>query len=146
MAWSSRLDGFDPDVAATLRRATPAIQQRVAEFAAEWAVAQTGLADPALVAGSVEVVAALVAELEDRYSAVSEAREAGRASTEDMVAAFGRARAASAIEFGAAGNRPSALRSVGRGRGLDRTAGRGAARLASGGPAEPGPAADWRGT
>ncbi len=99
MAVTSRLDSFARDVAVALHRAAPELQRRAAEFAADWAVARTGLAHPALGAGSAEDVAALVAELDDVYFAVSDGRDAGRCSTEDVVAAFGRARAASAVEF-----------------------------------------------
>jgi hypothetical protein len=94
-----RLDSFDRDVAAALQNASPELQRRVAEFAAEWAVAHTGLAHPALAKDSVADVAALVAELDDRYFTLSEERNEGRVSTDDVVAAFGLARAASAVEF-----------------------------------------------
>jgi hypothetical protein len=99
MADASRLDSFAHDVAVALNRASPELQRRVAEFAADWAVAHTGLTHSALVASSAEDVAGLVAELDHHYFAVSEERDAGRSSTEEVVAAFGRARAASAVEF-----------------------------------------------
>ena len=99
MVNASRLDSFDHNVAVALNRASPELQRRVAEFAADWAVAHSGLTHSALVASSAEDVAAIVAELDHRYFAVSDERDAGRSSTEEVVAAFGRARAASAIEF-----------------------------------------------
>jgi hypothetical protein len=99
MAMASRLDNFDREVAVALRSAPPEVQHRVAEFAADWAVARTGLADPALLAESPDEVASAATELDERYFAVSGDRDAGRASTEDVVTAFGRARAASAVEF-----------------------------------------------
>jgi hypothetical protein len=99
MAGESRLDNFDRDVAVALSGAPPELRRRVAEFAADWAIARTGLAHPALAGGSVDSVAALVAELDDRYFALSAERDAGRASPEEVAAAFGRARAASAVEF-----------------------------------------------
>jgi hypothetical protein len=62
-------------------------------------VARTGLTHPALVAGTADDAAAVAAELDERYFTVSEERDAGRASTEQVAAAFERARAASAVEF-----------------------------------------------
>jgi hypothetical protein len=109
MAGACRLDTFAPEVADALRRAPPDLQRRVAEFAANWAVARTGLTHPSLGAGSVDDMAALVAELDDRYFALSEEREAGRASTEDVVAAFGRARAANAVVFMRCGESAEAI-------------------------------------
>lgn len=95
----SRLDTFAHEVAAALRTAAPALQLRVAEFAANWAVARTGLAHSSLKAGSPDDIAALVADLDEQYFALSEERDEGRAKTEEVVAAFGRARAATAVEF-----------------------------------------------
>ena len=95
----SRLDTFAHEVAAALRKAPPDLQLRVSEFAADWAVARTGLSHPTLKAGSPDDIAALVADLDDQYFALSEERDEGRASTEDVVAAFGLARAANAVEF-----------------------------------------------
>ena len=99
MAGASRLDNFAGDVASALHNAPPDLQLRVAESAAEWAVPRVGLTHPSLAASSVDDVAALAAKLDDQYFALSEAREAGQASTEDVVAAFGQARAANAVEF-----------------------------------------------
>ena len=99
MAVVSRLESLDRDFAAAFHMASPELQRRVAEFAADWAVTQTGLAHPALVAGSAEEVAALVSELDGRYFTLSEERDEGQASTDDVVAAFGLARAANAVEF-----------------------------------------------
>lgn len=95
----SRLNSFDADVAMALQNAAPEVQLRVAGFAAEWAVAHTGLAHPALATDTAASVAALVAELDDRYFTLSEEREEGRAGADDVVAAFGLARAASAVAF-----------------------------------------------
>jgi len=95
----SRLDTFAREVAASLQKAPPALQLRVSEFAANWAVARTGLAHPSLKAGSANDIAELVAELDEQYFALSEERDEERASTEEVVEAFGRARAANAVEF-----------------------------------------------
>jgi hypothetical protein len=95
----SRLDTFAPDVAAALRVAPPDLARWAAQVAAEWAVARTRLSHPALAGGRVDQVAALAAELDERYFEVCEARNGGRANTDDVVAAFGQARAASAVEF-----------------------------------------------
>jgi hypothetical protein len=99
MAVLSRLESFDRDLAGALLSASQDLQMRVAQFAADWAVAHTGLTHPALLASSVEDVAALVAELDDRYFTLSKERDEGRASSDDVVTAFGLARAASAVEF-----------------------------------------------
>ncbi len=95
----SRLDNFAREVAAALQKAPPDLQLRVSEFAANWAVARTGLAHSSLKAGSADDIAALVAELDEEYFALSEERDEERASTEEVVEAFGRARAANAVEF-----------------------------------------------
>ncbi len=94
---SGRLDSFAPDVAAALLADSPDLRVRAGRFAAEWAVATAGLRHPALAGGSSDRVAALVAELDVRYFGLSEARDAGQASDEDVVAAFGQARAADAV-------------------------------------------------
>ena len=109
MADASRLDSFAHDVAVALNRASPELQRRVAEFAADWAILHSGLTHSALVTDSANDIAALVAELDDRYFAVSAERDAGRSNTEDVVAAFGRARAASAVEFVRRGNPAEAI-------------------------------------
>jgi len=100
---ASRLNMFARDVASALRAAPADARQRAADLAAAWAVARTGLAHPAVAAGTADDVAALAAELDERYFALSEERDAGRASTEQVAAAFERARAASAVEFARSG-------------------------------------------
>jgi len=95
MAGPCRLDTLAPEVAAALRGASPELQRRVARFAAVWAITRTGLIHPALAGDSADIVSALVSELDERYFALSEAR----ASSEDVEAAFGQARAANAVEF-----------------------------------------------
>ena len=95
----SRLETLARELAAALQKAAPEHQLRVSEFAANWAVARTGLAHPSLKSGSADDIAALVAELDEQYFALSEERDEGRASTKEVVEAFGRARAANAVEF-----------------------------------------------
>ena len=95
----SGLRTFAPDAAAALRAAPPDLVRRAAQAAAQWAVARTRLSHPALAGGAVDELAALVAELDERYFEVYEARDGGRATADDVVAAFGRARAASAVKF-----------------------------------------------
>ena len=99
MVASSRLDWFDRELASALTSASAELQRQAAETAASWAIARTGLVHPALFANSVESVSDLCAELNEQYFAMSEEREVGRASDDDVVAAFGRARAANAVEF-----------------------------------------------
>lgn len=81
----------------------------MADFAALWSVARTGLAHASLVAGTLDDVAALAVELEERYFVLYEERDAGRSSTEQVVAAFELARAASAVEFARRGDAAEAV-------------------------------------
>jgi hypothetical protein len=106
---ASRLNSFDPDVAAALRGASAGDRQRAADFAAAWAVARTGLTHPAVTAGTADDAAALAAELDERYFASSEERDAGRADAGQVAAAFERARAASAVEFARRGEPAEAV-------------------------------------
>jgi hypothetical protein len=106
---ASRLNSFARDVASALRKASPDAQRRAAEFAAGWAVARTGLTHPALAGGTADDLAALVAELDDRYFALTEARDAGQASAEQVAKAFELARAASAAEFARRGEPAEAV-------------------------------------
>jgi hypothetical protein len=94
----SRLDSFAGDLARALRGASPELRHEAAKVAANWAINRTGIAHEALSSHSLDRVAALVVEWEDRYFAAYEAREAGR-DTIDVVAAFSQTRAASAVEF-----------------------------------------------
>jgi len=57
------------------------------------------LVHPALRTDSADDVAGLVTELDELYFALSVEQEAGRASLGEVDAAFGRARAANAVEF-----------------------------------------------
>ncbi len=102
MAEGSRLDAH-PDMAVALRRAAPGVQERAGRVAAEWAISRTGLSDPAVTAalngGPLEPLAALAAELDVRYFSLSDACEEGKATADQVLAAFGLARAASAVEF-----------------------------------------------
>jgi hypothetical protein len=93
------LNTFARDVAAALLTASAADQRRAADFAAAWAITRTGVDHPAGAAGTSDDAAALAAELDERYFAMSEERDAGRATTEQVAAAFEQARAASAVEF-----------------------------------------------
>ncbi len=106
---ASRLNTFARDVAAALQAATPDARQCAAEFAARWAIAHTELAHPAVAAGTADDAAALAAELDERYFALSEERDAGRATTEQVAAAFEQARAASAVEFARRGEPAEAV-------------------------------------
>ncbi len=99
MTARNRLDTFAPELAAALRVASPDRARRAAQAAAEWAVARTGLSHPALADGPVDPIAALAAELDERYFEASESANGGLATTDEVLAAFGRARAASAVEF-----------------------------------------------
>jgi len=94
----SRLDTFARKVADALQKAPADLQLRVSEFAANWAVGRTGLVHPSLKDGLVDDIAALVAKLDEQYFVLSEERDEGRATTEQVVEAFGRARAANAVE------------------------------------------------
>ena len=87
----ARLNSFDPDLASALRAAPADARRRAGEFAAGWAVSRTGLAYPALAAGTADDAAAIAGELDERYFALSEERDAGRATAAQVVAAFGQA-------------------------------------------------------
>jgi hypothetical protein len=106
---ASRLNSFARDVAAALRAAPADARRRAAEFAAGWAMARTGLTHPALAAGTADEAAVIAADLYERYFALSEARDAGRATTEQVAAAFEQARAASAVEFARRGEPAEAV-------------------------------------
>lgn len=106
---ASRLNSFARDVASALYAAPAVARQRAAEFAAAWAVARTGLTHPALSAGTADEAAALAAELDERYFTLAEERDAGRATTGQVVTAFERARAASAVEFARRGEPAEAV-------------------------------------
>ena len=106
---ASRLNTFARDVAAALQTASAADRQRAADLAASWAVGRTGLAHPAVAAGTADDAAALAAELDERYFALSEERDAARATTEQVAAAFEQARAASAVEFARRGEPAEAV-------------------------------------
>jgi hypothetical protein len=106
---ASRLNSFSRDVASALREAPADARQRAADYAAAWAVARTGLDHPVAATGTADDAAALTAELDERYFALSEERDAGRASTDQVAAAFEQARAASAVEFARRGDAAEAL-------------------------------------
>lgn len=93
----TRLDSFAPDVAAALLAAPPDLRVRAGRFAADWAVEVAGLRHPSLASGCRDRVAQLVAQLDEQYFAASEARDAGRAGDDEVVTAFGQARAADAV-------------------------------------------------
>jgi len=86
-------------MAEAFRLAPPDLRRRAADFAAEWALARSGLAHPVFANGSADQVAALVVELDERYFAVAESREVGQATTEGVVVTFSQARAANAVEL-----------------------------------------------
>jgi len=106
---ASRLNTFARDVAIALRAASVNDRQRAADFAAMWAVTRTGLSHPAVAGGTADDAAALAAELDERYFTLSEERDTGRATSEQVAAAFGRARAASAVEFARRGEPAEAV-------------------------------------
>lgn len=96
---ASRLNSFASDVAVALHSATAGARQRAAEFAAKWAVEQTGLSHPSLTAGTAKDAATVAAALDEQYFALSEQRETGGVTAEQVAVAFEQARAASAVEF-----------------------------------------------
>jgi hypothetical protein len=109
MADVSRLNNFAANLATALRSATPEVQRRVAEYVADWVIARSGLDHPAIAAGSADEVASLAFELDDRYFAVSAKRDAAQASTNDVLAAFGKARVASAVAYSRRGELGEAI-------------------------------------
>jgi len=106
---ASRLNTFARDVASALRAAPADARQRAADFAAAWAVTRTGLTHPAMTAGTADDAAAVATELDERYFALYEERDACRATTEQVAAAFERARAAGAVEFARRGEAAEAV-------------------------------------
>ena len=92
---------MDPDLAAAIAKAPASRRQQAAWATARWAVGRVGLAHPAIAAalagGQLGEVPAVAAELDELYLA---ANESGAARSM-VLAAFGQARAASAVEFAA---------------------------------------------
>jgi hypothetical protein len=81
---------------------------------AQWAIRQNGLCHPALaearLGGPTEAIAALVAELDNRYFALQEQlEEEGQGPKAEVLAAFQRARAANALEFAVRGQADEAI-------------------------------------
>lgn len=92
-----RLETLDKELAEQLRRATPERQQGAASLAARLAREATGLATPDG-AGCAELERA-VGRLDERAWDLQDAVESGGASEAHYLAAFRRARAASAARF-----------------------------------------------
>jgi hypothetical protein len=105
----SRLHTLDADLAAVIATSPPSHRQNAAWAAARWAVSRVGLAHPAITAaladGQLGELSAVAAELDELYLAADESE----AAPSTVLAAFGRARAASAVEFAARGETEEAV-------------------------------------
>jgi hypothetical protein len=122
----SRLTSVDPELAARVASAKPADQRRVAIASAERAVESTGLSHAVITKalqylrmGDVgdgparNAVRELTQSLDEDQWALQEEVDAGNASASEHLAAFSRARAASAVEFAMAPNpREAALEAL----------------------------------
>lgn len=108
-----RLATVCPDLDDGLSSASPDRSLQAGWAAAQWAIHQTGLSHPAIsaaqIGGPTDAIAALVSELDDKYFELQELCDAGECSKEEVLAAFGRARAANAIEFAVRGEAAEAV-------------------------------------
>jgi len=122
----SALDSVAPDIAKAIASADGTVCRRVAVRAAEFALDRSGLQDPRAVDGLNAIrdgrvgptpersaVEALAASLDERQLDIQDLVDAGAAMQAEYVAAFTRARAASAIFFaGELDSRNAALEAV----------------------------------
>jgi hypothetical protein len=103
----SRLSTVDPELDALLQAAEVSLQRNAAWLAAQAAVLQTQLgADRRYLAiepQTTQQLNALVRELDNEYLDLQDLVEAGKATEPQMLSAFGKARAASAVLFATAG-------------------------------------------
>jgi hypothetical protein len=108
----NRLETLSADLAAKLRRASPAKQYAACVAACELAVAKTKIEHPLVdeLFRQVRVghvftpqekaaIDALVAQLDEKYFDLQEAAEAGKAPATDYLRAFEKARAVAALSF-----------------------------------------------
>ncbi|WP_203338306.1 hypothetical protein [Nocardioides limicola] len=113
----SRLQSIAPEVAQRLSEAAPNARQRVALVAAQFAVSTSGLSDPEVLrqfsaVGSGEALgpdaqrrlANVVETLDYAAWQIQDQVDAGTASANDYLQAFGRARAAASVAYAAAGD------------------------------------------
>ena len=102
-----------PDLDDPLRCAPPDRRLAAGWAAAQWAIHQTGLLHPlisgAKIGGPTGEIAALVAELDDRYLNLQELCDGGECTKEEVLAAFRRARAVNALEFAVRGEPAEAV-------------------------------------
>jgi hypothetical protein len=98
----SRLDIYE-DIAEPMYRAAPDVQQRAGRAAAEWAVARTGLSQPAVASalhgGPVEPAESLWDRLVEEHYELFQARDRGRATENDVTEAFDRMCAVGAVTY-----------------------------------------------
>jgi len=109
----SRLSTLCPDLDAAICSAPHDRRLQAAWAAAQWAIHHTGLSHPAIsaanIGGPTAAIAALVGELDDQYFELQELCDEGECSKEKVLAAFGRARAANALEFAVRGEAAEAV-------------------------------------
>jgi hypothetical protein len=102
-----RLSTVCPDLDDALSSASADHCIQAGWAAAQWAIHQTGLSHPAIsaaqIGGPTDAIAELVNALGDQYFELQELCDAGECSKEEVLAAFGRARAANALEFAVRG-------------------------------------------
>jgi hypothetical protein len=109
----SRLSTVCPDLDEALNSAPLDRRLRAGWVAARWAIEQTGLSHPVVSAAKMgstsEPISALVVELDERYFDLQESCDEGECSKEAVLTAFGRARAANALEFAVRGDAAEAV-------------------------------------
>src|SRR5262245_6128624 len=110
---ASRLATAYPDLDQAIRAAPPDRAIAAAWAVAQWAIRKTGLShrsiSDASADGPVGAVAALAAQLDERYFELQELCEEGECSQEQVLAAFQVARAAAALEFAIRGESSEAI-------------------------------------
>jgi hypothetical protein len=108
----NRLETLSLDLAAELRRATPAKQRAAVLAACDFAISRAGVEEPdaktmlcQLQAGKEirpqqrKQIDALVSDLDDEYFHLQEAAEQGQASEQAYLRQFAKARAVAALSF-----------------------------------------------